>query len=56
MGFIRVSQRGSHVKYKKDGQPARTVIVPMHSELARGALRGILEQAGISLEEFLKSL
>lgn len=55
-GFIKVSQRGSHVKFKKDGKPARIVIVPMHSELARGTLRGILEQAGIMLEDFLKNV
>lgn len=55
-GFNKVSQRGSHVKYKKDGQPARIVIIPMHNELARGTLQGILEQAGITLEEFMKKL
>ncbi|MFZ5648393.1 MAG: type II toxin-antitoxin system HicA family toxin [Bacillota bacterium] len=56
MGFVKVSQRGSHVKFKNAGQPSRTVIVPMHNELARGTLRGILEQAGVTLEEFLNDL
>jgi predicted RNA binding protein YcfA (HicA-like mRNA interferase family) len=32
---------------------ARTVIVSMHDEIARGTLRAILEQAGIDLETFL---
>ena len=48
-GFARVSQRGSHVKLRhEDG---RTVIVPLHSELARGTLRSILRQAQLSAEE-----
>jgi predicted RNA binding protein YcfA (HicA-like mRNA interferase family) len=44
-----VSQRGSHVKLRRDD--GRVVIVPMHAELARGTLRSILRQAGLSLDE-----
>ena len=48
-GFQQVSQRGSHVKVRHaDGRQA---IVPMHRELARGTLRSILRQAGLSAEE-----
>jgi predicted RNA binding protein YcfA (HicA-like mRNA interferase family) len=47
-GFAFRSQRGSHRKLRHaDG---RTVIVPMHRELAAGTLRSILKQA--SLGEF----
>ena len=49
-GFRFVKQRGSHRKYKKDG---RTVIVPMHYELAKGTLMSILEQAGLTLEQVI---
>jgi len=49
-GFRFVKQRGSHRKYKKDG---RTVIVPMHYELAKGTLMSILEQAGLTLEQII---
>ncbi|MFZ5596413.1 MAG: type II toxin-antitoxin system HicA family toxin [Bacillota bacterium] len=55
-GFYMVSQKGSHVKYRKDGKPARVVIIPMHNEVAKGTLQSILEQADITLEEFLKNL
>ena len=51
-GFYKVSQKGSHSKYRKDGNPTKTAIVPMHDEVARGTLQGILEQSGITLEEF----
>lgn len=30
-GFFFVSQNGSHAKYRKPGNPALTVIVPIHS-------------------------
>lgn len=54
-GFQKISQKGSHVKYRKEGNPARVVIIPMHSEVAKGTLKSILEQAGIDLEQFLKT-
>ena len=53
LGFEQVSQRGSHVKLRGDG---RTVIVPLHSELARGTLRSILRQADLTTEEFIAAL
>lgn len=56
MGFYKVSQKGSHAKYKKDGELVRNVIIPMHNEVARGTLQSILEQAGITLDEFKKIL
>ena len=53
VGFEEVSQRGSHKKLRNNADPPRTVIVPMHNEVARGTLRSILEQADIDLETFL---
>ena len=50
VGFSQVSQRGSHAKLKADD--GRTVIVPMHRELARGTLGSILRQAGLSPAQF----
>ena len=49
-GFRFVKQRGSHRKYKKDG---RTVVAPMHYELAKGTLISILEQSGLTLEQIM---
>jgi predicted RNA binding protein YcfA (HicA-like mRNA interferase family) len=54
VGFIEVSQRGSHVKLRN--QDGATVIVPRHRELARGTLRSILRQAGLSVDEFVSLL
>jgi len=52
--FERVGQRGSHMKLRNE--EGRTVIVPLHSELARGTLRSILRQAGLSPEAFRRLL
>ena len=52
-GFVFVSQKGSHMKYSNG---SRVVIIPNHYEIAKGTLKSILEQADISLEEFLSLL
>ena len=52
-GFVRVSQRGSHVKLRRGD---RVAIVPLHRELAQGTLGSILRQAGLSKEELLALL
>lgn len=53
-GFFVVSQKGSHVKLRKNiGGKIVTVIVPDHAELAIGTLRNILRQAQVSVQEFL---
>ncbi len=52
LGFEKVSQKGSHAKYKLLSTPVRIVIIPMHDELATGTLKSILEQAGLNIDEF----
>jgi predicted RNA binding protein YcfA (HicA-like mRNA interferase family) len=53
VGYEQISQRGSHVKLRRDG---RTVIVPLHRELAPGTLRSILRQASLTPAEFIALL
>jgi predicted RNA binding protein YcfA (HicA-like mRNA interferase family) len=56
-GFIELRQKGSHVSLEK-GVSDRIfkTVVPMHGELAKGTLSGILKQSGLTLEEFLELL
>ncbi len=57
LGFDKISQKGSHVKYRKiNDQTKRTVIIPMHNEIAKGTLKSILQQANIELDKFLDLL
>ncbi|MCK5661570.1 MAG: type II toxin-antitoxin system HicA family toxin [Methanosarcinales archaeon] len=53
MGFIIVRQRGSHVFMQKGD--AR-VTVPLHDPIKKSTFKSILNQAGISLEEFMENL
>ena len=57
LGFVQIRQRGSHVILKKQTQKGEVgCVVPLHQELAIGTLQGILKQAGVAPEEFMKSL
>ena len=65
LGFVQVRQRGSHVILKKqlvDESEEQKVIevgcvVPLHRQtIAVGTLKSILNQAGVSVEEFLENL
>lgn len=54
LGFSFVSQKGSHAKLRNN--EGRTVIVPLHPEIATGTLRSIVRQAGISMTDFVALL
>ena len=50
-GFIFISQRGSHQKYRKDD---KTVIVPApRKEIPIGTLRSIIRQSGLNPDMFV---
>jgi predicted RNA binding protein YcfA (HicA-like mRNA interferase family) len=52
-GFISISQKGSHIKLRKEIDGERiTVIVPNHNELADGTFHHILKQARIEPKDF----
>ena len=49
-GFVFVSQRGSHKKFKQDN---RIVIVPdPKKEIPKGTFNSILRQSGLKKEDF----
>ncbi|MFH1675425.1 MAG: type II toxin-antitoxin system HicA family toxin [bacterium] len=52
-GFKVVRRKGSHVSLRKG--TLRTV-VPLHDELAKGTLLGILRQCGLSKEDLIDLL
>ena len=54
-GFCIKRQEGSHIILRRD-YPFAQVVVPDHKELDRGTLRAIIRQAGLSVDEFVKSL
>jgi predicted RNA binding protein YcfA (HicA-like mRNA interferase family) len=65
LGFVQVRQRGSHVILKKqiveEGEQQKVIevgcVVPLHRKtMALGTLKSILNQAGVSVEQFLDNL
>ena len=56
LGFICKSKNGGHTKYVRitKDNPKQTAIVPIHSsDVPKGTLQSILEQASISLSDFI---
>jgi len=52
LGFAQVRQRGSHVILRRGQQGC---VVPMHREMKVGTLAGVLRQAGVGADEFVKT-
>lgn len=50
-GFRILRQRGSHVTITND---KAFITIPLHRELDMGTLKSVLDDAGISREEFLR--
>jgi len=55
LGYEIDRQHGSHIILKHSAAPYRRLVVPDHHEIAKGTLRAIVRQAGISIDE-LKAL
>lgn len=53
IGFAVVRQQGSHIVLRKGSSGC---VVPNHRELKIGTLSGILKQAGVSIDDFIKAL
>jgi predicted RNA binding protein YcfA (HicA-like mRNA interferase family) len=52
IGYVLDRQRGSHMILRQQVPPFRRLTVPDHAEVARGTLRAIIRQAGLTVEEF----
>jgi predicted RNA binding protein YcfA (HicA-like mRNA interferase family) len=52
-GFVVVRQTGSHLILRRE---SRTVVVPQHKPVKPGTLKGVIEQAGLTVEEFVAEL
>ena len=54
-GWVFDRQRSSHMILVKDGVPFN-LSVPDHRELDRGTLRGLIRDAGLTVEQFVQLL
>ena len=51
LGFVVARQRGSHIVVRRGSSGC---VVPNHRALKTGTLAGLLKQAGVSNEEFIR--
>ena len=57
LGFVEQRQKGSHLHLKRESDKKR-ITIPIHKgrDIPKGTLTGILKDAGISIEDFVKNL
>jgi predicted RNA binding protein YcfA (HicA-like mRNA interferase family) len=55
LGWVAVRQRGSHVRLRHPDNPV-PLVVPLHREIKRGTLAGVLRDAGVTAEELRQLL
>lgn len=53
LGFVVQRQTGSHLILRRE---SRTVVVPQHKPIKPGTLKGVIEQAGLTVEEFVERI
>lgn len=56
IGYDVDHQTGSHIILRKTEYPHRRLSIPNHPSIAKGTLRAIIKQAGLSREEFFELL
>jgi predicted RNA binding protein YcfA (HicA-like mRNA interferase family) len=52
VGYEFDYQQSSHIVLRQTAPPHRRLTVPDHGEVAKGTLRAIIRQAGLTVEEF----
>ena len=53
-GYELDEQHGSHMILRREDPPHRRLSVPNHKELAKGTLRTLIREAGLTVEEFAR--
>ncbi|SUS07009.1 YcfA family protein [Candidatus Defluviicoccus seviourii] len=56
LGYAVDRQRGSHIILRQGRAPFRRLVVPDHAEIAKGTLRAVLREAGITVDELRRIL
>ncbi|MEZ6235047.1 MAG: type II toxin-antitoxin system HicA family toxin [Phycisphaerales bacterium] len=52
IGYEVNHQTGSHIILRRREAPHRHVSIPNHREIAKGTLRGLIRDAGLTVEEY----
>ncbi|MEX1139690.1 MAG: type II toxin-antitoxin system HicA family toxin [Bacteroidota bacterium] len=52
IGYEFDHQKGSHIILRQNKSPHRRVTIPDHKEIAKGTLRAIIRETGLTVREF----
>jgi predicted RNA binding protein YcfA (HicA-like mRNA interferase family) len=52
IGYVKDHQTGSHIILRNLNPPHRRLTIPDHKEIAKGTLRAIIRQTGLTMQEF----
>lgn len=52
IGYDVDHQTGSHIILRHRSPPHQRLTIPNHKEIAKGTLRAIIEDAGLTVQEF----
>ncbi len=52
IGYYQKRQEGSHIILRKD-YPFSQIVVPNHKNIAKGTLKTIIKNAGLTVDEFV---
>ena len=53
IGYELDHQTGSHLILRNKERPHRRLTIPNHKQIAKGTLRALIKQAGLTREEFM---
>ncbi len=56
VGYEVDHQTGSHVILRNREAPFRRLTIPNHKEIAKGTLRSLIREAGLTVDEFVAFL
>lgn len=56
LGYAVDHQTGSHIILRQPQPPHRRLTVPDHREIAKGTLRALIRQAGLTVDTFCELL
>lgn len=53
IGYLHDHQKGSHIILRHQTPPHRRITIPDHKEIAKGTLKNIIREAGLTSEELI---
>lgn len=55
-GYVFDRQKGSHIILRHSLPPYRRLTIPDHKEIAKGTLRKLIKESGLTVEQFATHL